>query len=168
MEERRVVTVLFCDLAGFTARSDQADPEDVRALLRPYHARLRREIERLGGTLDKFIGDGVMAVFGAPSSHEDDPERAVRCGLAILEATRELALSVRVGVNTGEAVVAADRHQSEGVVGDVVNTAARLEGVAPVGSVLVGEATYRATRGLFDYEPLPPVRVKGKAEPLPV
>ena len=168
LEERRVVTVLFCDLAGFTARSDQADPEDVRALLRPYHARLRREIERFGGTLDKFIGDGVMAVFGAPSSHEDDPERAVRCGLAILEATRELALSVRVGVNTGEAVVAADRHQSEGVVGDVVNTASRLEGVAPVGSVLVGEATYRATRGLFDYEPLPPVRVKGKAELLPV
>jgi class 3 adenylate cyclase/tetratricopeptide (TPR) repeat protein len=168
LEERRVVTVLFCDLAGFTARSDQADPEDVRALLRPYHGRLRREIERFGGTLDKFIGDGVMAVFGAPSSHEDDPERAVRCGLAILEASRELALSLRVGVNTGEAVVAADRHQSEGVVGDVVNTAARLEGVAPVGSVLVGEATYRATRGLFDYQPLPPVRVKGKAEPLPV
>jgi class 3 adenylate cyclase len=105
LEERRVVTVLFCDLAGFTARSDQADPEDVRALLRPYHARLRREIERFGGTLDKFIG---------------------------------------------------------------VNTAARLEVVAPVGRVLVGEATYRATQGLFDYEPLPPVRVKGKAEPLPV
>ena len=166
--ERRVVTVLFCDLAGFTARSDQADPEDVRALLRPYHARLRREVERFGGTVDKFIGDGVMAVFGAPSSHEDDPERAVRCGLAILEATGDLALGVRVGVNTGEAVVAADRHQSEGVVGDVVNTAARLEGVAPVGSVLVGEATYQATRAVFDYHPLPPVRVKGKAGPLAV
>jgi class 3 adenylate cyclase len=134
LEERRVVTVLFCDLAGFTARSDRADPEDVWALLRPYHARLRREIERFGGTLDKFIGDGVMAVFGAPSTHEDDPERAVRCGLAILEAMKELALDVRVGVNTGEAVVAADRHHSEVVVGDVVNTAARLEGVAPVGS----------------------------------
>jgi class 3 adenylate cyclase/tetratricopeptide (TPR) repeat protein len=168
VEERRVVTVLFCDLAGFTARSDQADPEDVRALLRPYHARLRAEIERFGGTLDKFIGDGVMAVFGAPASHEDDPERAVRCGLAIVEATGELDLRVRVGVNTGEAVVASDRHQSEGVVGDVVNTAARLEGVAPVGGVLVGEATYRATRGVFDYRPLAPVRVKGKAGPLPV
>ena len=163
-----MVTVLFCDLAGFTARSDRADPEDVWALLRPYHARLRREIERFGGTLDKFIGDGVMAVFGAPSTHEDDPERAVRCGLAILEAMKELALDVRVGVNTGEAVVAADRHHSEVVVGDVVNTAARLEGVAPVGSVLVGEATFRATRRLFDYEPLAPVRVKGKAAPLPV
>jgi class 3 adenylate cyclase len=150
LEERRVVTVLFCDLAGFTARSDRADPEDVWALLRPYHARLRREIERFGGTLDKFIGDGVMAVFGAPSTHEDDPERAVRCGLAILEAMKELALDVRVGVNTGEAVVAPDRRHSEVVVGDVVNTAARLEGLAPVGGVLVGEATFRATRRLFD------------------
>src|SRR5215218_11192837 len=79
-EERRLVTVLFCDLVGFTARSDRADPEDVGALLRPYHVRQRAEIERFGGTLDKFIGDGVMAVFGAPASHEDDPERAVRCG----------------------------------------------------------------------------------------
>jgi class 3 adenylate cyclase len=175
MEERRVVTVLFCDLVGFTARADRADPEDVRALLRPYHARLRREVERFGGTLDKFIGDGAMAVFGVPSTHEDDPERAVRCGLAILESVRDLNraqphldLNVRVGVNTGEVVVAVDRRHGEGVVGDVVNTASRLEGVAPVGGVLVGEATFRATRGLFDYEPLPPVRVKGEAEALAV
>ena len=88
------MTVLFCDLAGFTARSDRADPEDVRALLRPYHARLRHEIERFGD-LDKFIGDGVMCVFGVPSAHEDDPERAVRCGLAILDAVEELQLPVR-------------------------------------------------------------------------
>src|SRR5215218_7639830 len=168
VEERRVVTVLFCDLAGFTARSDRADPEDVRALLRPYHARVRHEIERFGGMVDTFIGDGVMGVFGVPFSHEDDPERAVRCGLAILEATDELQLPVRIGVNTGEVVVAADRHWSEGVVGDVVNTASRLEGVVPVGGVLVGEATWRATRALFDYEPMTPVVVKGKADPLPV
>jgi class 3 adenylate cyclase len=77
-EERKLVTVLFCDLVGFTARSDNADPEDVRARLVPYHGLLRREVERLGGTVDKFIGDGVMAVFGAPLAHEDDPERAVR------------------------------------------------------------------------------------------
>jgi hypothetical protein len=95
VEERRVVTVLFCDLAGFTARADQADPEDVRALLRPYHARLRHEIERFGGTVDKFIGDGVMGVFGVPSAHEDDPERAVRCALAVLEAAEELELTER-------------------------------------------------------------------------
>ena len=103
-EERKVVTVLFCDLVGFTARSDNADPEDVRARLVPYHGLLRREIERFGGTVDKFIGDGVMAVFGAPLAHEDDPERAVRAGLRILEAIEELnradpelELQVRLG-----------------------------------------------------------------------
>ena len=175
-EERRLVTVLFCDLVGFTARSDQADPEDVGALLRPYHARFRAEIERLGGTLDKFIGDGVMAVFGAPVAHEDDPERAVRCALGMLTAIEELNLAhpsldlaVRVGITTGEALVRLGPDQrSEGVVGDVVNTASRLEGVAPAGGVVVGEATFRATRRLFDYQELAPVKVKGKADPVPV
>ncbi len=85
-----MVTVLFCDLVGFTSSSDQADPEDVRARIRPYHARLRTEIERFGGTVEKFIGDAVMAVFGAPVAHEDDPERAVRAGLRILEGIEEL------------------------------------------------------------------------------
>src|SRR5262245_57820665 len=89
-EERKVVTVLFCDLVGFTKASDGADPEDVRARIRPYHATLRREIERHGGTVEKFIGDAVMAVFGAPVAHEDDPERAVRSGLRILEAIADL------------------------------------------------------------------------------
>src|SRR5215218_2007840 len=174
-EERRLVTVLFCDLVGFTARSDRADPEDVGALLRPYHVRQRAEIERLGGTLDKFIGDGVMAVFGAPVAHEDDPERAVRCALGMLAAIEELNqeasldLAVRIGITTGEALVRqGPARQTEGVVGDVVNTAARLQGVAPVGGVVVGEATFRATRRLFDYQELDPVRVKGKADPVPV
>ena len=104
--------MLFCHLVGFTARSDQADPEDVGAMLRPYHVRLRSEIERLGGTLDKFIGDAVMAVFGAPVAHGDDPERAVRCALAMLDAIGELnkahpdlELAVRIGIATGEALV---------------------------------------------------------------
>jgi class 3 adenylate cyclase len=175
-EERRLVSVLFCDLVGFTARSDRADPEDVGAMLRPFHARLRAEIERIGGTLDKLIGDAVMAVFGVPAVHEDDPERAVRCGLRMLEAIAELnqahpalELAVRIGVNTGEALVALERGTgSEGVVGDVVNTASRLQGVAPAGGVVVGETTFRATSRLFDYEELGPVRVKGKAEPVPV
>ena len=168
-EERRLVTVLFCDLVGFTARSDQADPEDVGALLRPYHIRLRAEIERLGGTLDKFVGDGVMAVFGAPVAHEDDPERAVRCALGMLAASQELNLSVRVGITTGEALVRPDvAQQTEGVVGDVVNTASRLQGVAPAGGVVVGEATFRATSRLFEFEELGAVRVKGKADPVPV
>jgi class 3 adenylate cyclase len=175
-EERKVVTVLFCDLVGFTARSDKADPEDVQARLRPYHTQLRREIERFGGTLDKFIGDGVMAVFGAPVAHEDDPERAVRCALGTLVAITELnrtqpalELQVRIGISTGEAVVSlGGSRETEGVVGDVVNTASRLEGVAPVGGIVVGEPTWRATSNLFDYEPLPPVRVKGKTEPLAI
>jgi class 3 adenylate cyclase len=175
-EERKVVTVLFCDLVGFTARSDEADPEDVQARLRPYHARLRREIERFGGTLDKFIGDGVMAVFGAPTSHEDDPERAVRSALAMLDAVEELNqsqpgldLQVRIGVTTGEAVVSlGDGRETEAVVGDVVNTASRLESAAPVGGIVVGEPTWRATNRQIVYEALRPVRVKGKARPLDV
>src|SRR5690349_2478742 len=89
-EERKVVSVLFCDLVGFTAASEQADPEDVRARLRPYHARVRAELERHGGTVEKFVGDAVMAVFGAPVAHEDDAERAVRAGLRVLEAIDEL------------------------------------------------------------------------------
>src|SRR4029453_12924160 len=175
-EERRLVTVLFCDLVGFTARSDQADPEDVGALLRPYHGRLRAEIERRGGTLDKFIGDGVMAVFGAPTAHEDDPERAVRCALGMLAAIEELNqahpsldLAIRIGITTGEALVRlGPDQQTEGVVGDVVNTASRLGGVAPPGGVVVGEATFRASRRLFDYQELEAVQVKGKADPVPI
>src|SRR5436309_2063614 len=89
-EERKIVTVLFCDLVGFTAQSDRADPEDVRARLRPYHIRVRQEVERFGGTMEKFIGDAVMAVFGAPVAHEDDAERAVRAALRILDAIEEL------------------------------------------------------------------------------
>ena len=148
----------------------------MRARIRPYHARLREEIERYGGTVEKFVGDAVMAVFGAPVAHEDDAERAVRAGLAILEAIAELneadpelELQVRVGINTGEAVVAlgARPEQGEGIVtGDVVNTAARIQAAAPVGGVAVGEQTYRATSRVFEYEPLEPVSVKGKAEPL--
>ena len=175
-EERKVVSVLFCDLVGFTAASDTADPEDVRARIRPYHARLREVIERHGGTVEKFVGDAVMAVFGAPVAHEDDAERAVRAGLRILEAIEELnaqdaslALQVRVGINTGEAVVALGARPEEGegiVTGDVVNTASRLQGVAPVGGVAVSEQTYRQTERIFDYERLESVAVKGKAEPL--
>jgi class 3 adenylate cyclase len=175
-EERKVVSVLFCDLVGFTAASEQADPEDVRARIRPYHARLRQEIERYSGTVEKFIGDAVMAVFGAPVAHEDDAERAVRAGLRILEAIEELneanpmlSLQVRIGINTGEAVVALGSHPEDGegiVTGDVVNTASRLQGVAPVNGIAVSQQTYRATERIFDYEELEPVELKGKAERL--
>jgi class 3 adenylate cyclase/tetratricopeptide (TPR) repeat protein len=175
-EERKVVSVLFCDLVGFTAASEAVDPEDVRARIRPYHTRLRQEIERYGGTVEKFVGDAIMAAFGAPVAHEDDVERAVRAGLGILDAIDELnasdpdlALSVRIGINTGEAVVAMDARPEYGeglVTGDVVNTAARIESAAPVNGVAVGEQTYRATSHVFEYEPLEPVAVKGKAEGL--
>jgi len=175
-EERKVVSVLFCDLVGFTAKSERADPEDVRAVLRTYHDRLKKEIERLGGTVEKFIGDAVMAVFGAPTAHEDDAERAVRAGLRILEAISELneegpdrGLSVRIGVNTGEAVVTLGARAERGeamVAGDVVNTAARLQAAAPQDSVVVGAPTERITRDHIDYEELEPVSVKGKSEPV--
>jgi class 3 adenylate cyclase/tetratricopeptide (TPR) repeat protein len=169
-EERKVVTVLFTDLVGSTAMAERLDPEDVRAVLAPYYARLRAELERYGGTVEKFIGDAVMAVFGAPVAHEDDPERAVRAALAIREALAD-ELQVRTAVNTGEALVALDARPSEGegmVSGDVVNTAARLQSAAPVNGILVGEATWRATRNAIEYSEAPPVEAKGKSEPIPV
>ena len=175
-EERKVVSVLFVDLVGFTATSEKSDPEDVRARLRPYHARVKQEIERFGGTIEKFIGDAVMAVFGAPIAHEDDPERAVTAALRVIgaiadlnEAHPDLELSVRAAVNTGEAVVTLGARPAEGeaiVAGDVVNTAARLQQYAPVDGVVVGGTTYRTTRELFEYEPLEPMSAKGKAEPI--
>ncbi len=177
-DERKVVTILFCDLVGFTARSESMDPEDVRAVLRPYHSRSRTVIDRFGGVVEKFIGDAVMASFGAPRSHEDDPERAVRAALRILEIIEQLnletsgpALQVRIGINTGEAVVSVGSRPEEGegmVAGDVVNTAARLETAAAPQTVVVGEATYVATESLFDYESLERVGVKGKAAPVAV
>jgi class 3 adenylate cyclase/tetratricopeptide (TPR) repeat protein len=173
-QERKIVSVLFCDLVGFTAASEGADPEDVQARLSTYHSMLRQEIERYGGTVEKFIGDAVMAVFGAPVAHEDDAERAVRAGLRIVEATTELSehqaeqdLQVRVGINTGEVLVnlSARPERGEGfVTGDVVNTASRIQGVAPVGGVAVGEQTYSATAMVFDYRELPQATLKGKAE----
>src|SRR5436190_15952750 len=154
-EERKVVTVLFADLVGFTSRAERMDPEDVRALLAPYHERLRSELERFGGTVEKFIGDAVMALFGAPVAHEDDAERAVRAALAIRDwiAGESEDLSVRVGVNTGEALVAIDARASEGeamAAGDVVNTTARIQAGAPVNAILVGEQTYGATAHVID------------------
>ena len=175
-EERKVVSVLFVDLVGFTDRSDRADPEDVRATLRPYHERVKADIERYGGTVEKFIGDAVMAVFGAPVAHEDDAERAVRAALRILETMAELRddgldVAVRAAVTTGPAVVTlgARPERGEGIVaGDVVNTAARLQSAAPVGSVIVDATTMRSAEGAIGFEPLEPVAAKGKQAPIPV
>ena len=169
--ERKVVTVVFCDLVGFTAQAESMDPEDVEALLRPYHERVRSELERHGGTVEKFIGDAVMALFGAPTSHEDDPERAVRAALAIREFALDEKLELRVGITTGEALVSLDARPDAGegmASGDVVNTAARLQSAAPVNGIVVDETTFRATRVAVDYEPAEPVEAKGKTEPIRV
>ena len=168
--ERKVVTVVFCDLVGFTQRAEQLDPEDVEALLGPYHERLRSELERYGGTVEKFIGDAVMALFGAPVAHEDDPERAVRACLAIRDwAIEEDDVQVRIAVTTGEALIRLDARPEAGegmASGDVVNTAARLQNAAPVNGILTDETTYRATRRVVDYGEAPAVEAKGKAEPI--
>ncbi len=170
-EERKVVTVLFCDLVDFTARADGADPEDVHELVVGYHRLLRRAIESFGGTVEKFIGDAVMGVFGAPVVHEDDPERAVRAARAIVDAIVDYDrdLQVRVGIETGEAVVTLGSRPELGqpmVTGDVVNTAARLQTSAPAGSIVVGPHTRRRTAAAFDLVELPAAPLKGKAEPL--
>src|SRR5438093_3489082 len=177
-EERKIVSVLFADLVGFTSRAERLDPEEVRGFLAPYYARVRAELERFGGTVEKFIGDAVMALFGAPVAHEDDPERAVRAALAVRDAIGELnasrnapALQIRVGVTTGEALVTRDARPSEGegmAAGDVVNTAARLQAGAPVDGILVDDATYRATEHAIEYRPGEPVQAKGKVDPVPV
>ena len=175
-EERKVVSALFIDIVGSTQRGDDADPEDVRDFLRRFHEPVREHVERYGGVVEKFIGDAVLAIFGAPVSHGDDAERAVRCGLDIVAALASLnqtepaqALSVRVAVSTGEAVVTLGRAHERGEVlatGDVLNTASRLQSAAPPGRVVVGAATYRATRRTIEYESHPAISAKGKAEPL--
>jgi class 3 adenylate cyclase len=170
--ERKVVTVLFADLVGFTARAERLDPEDVQAVLEPYHARLRSELERFGGTVEKFIGDAVMALFGAPVAHEDDPERAVRAALAIRDwIVEEGKLEVRIGVNTGEALInlGARPEAGEGMAaGDVVNATARIETAAPTNGVLVGESTFRATSRGIEYGEASTIDAKGKEEPVAV
>jgi class 3 adenylate cyclase len=177
-DERKIVTVLFVDLVGFTARAELLDPEDVREILQAYHTRVKAEIERFGGVVEKFIGDAVMGVFGAPAAHGDDPERAVRAAMAVREAVSamneadpELDLQVRVAVNTGEAIVSLGARAEAGeamVAGDVVNTASRLQNAAPTNGILVGEETYRATRSLLVYEEAEAVTAKGKSAPLRV
>jgi class 3 adenylate cyclase/tetratricopeptide (TPR) repeat protein len=176
-EERKTVTVLFADLAGFTARSERLDPEDVRAMVRPFHDLLRRESEAHGGTLARIVGDAGMVVFGYPTAHEDDAERAVRSAFAILAGLDKLNaerpsldLHARIGINTGEAVVTygSTLEDADDLMGDGVNTAARLQAIATVDGIVVGEPTYRATAHRFRYEALPRTQVKGKAEPLAV
>jgi class 3 adenylate cyclase len=159
-EERRIVSVIFVDLVGFTSQAERLDPEDVRAFLTPYHERVRTEVERFGGSVEKFVGDAVMGVFGAPTAYGDDPERAVRAALSVRDWAGEEGLQLRIAVNTGEAIVSLEARPGHGeamIAGDVVNTAARLQTAAPIGAVLVGEETYASTRAPIEYRPAPPV-----------
>ena len=171
-DERRIVSVVFVDLVGFTARSEQLDPEDVRAFLAPYHDLVRRELESFGGVVEKFIGDAIVAVFGAPTAYGDDAERAVRAALSVRDSVHELddlEVQVRIAVNTGEALVSLNARPELGeamVAGDVVNTASRLQSAAPVNGVIVGRETHRTTRDAIEFEPAEPVQAKGKAEPV--
>ena len=171
-EERKVVSVLFADLVDFTAAGEALDPEDVRALQEPYWRHVRAEIEGHGGTVEKFIGDAVVGLFGAPTAHEDDPERALRATLAIRDwAQEQEGINVRIAVTTGEALVrlGARPLAGEGMAsGDVINTASRLQTQAPANGIVVDETTFRATSHVIDYHESEPVSAKGKAEPVPI
>jgi len=170
-DERRVVTVLFADLVGFTGLSEARDPEELKLLIDGCFETLVRDITNFGGRVDKIVGDAIVALFGAPVAHEDDPERAVRAALRMQEtlATRSAELGapvrMRIGVNTGEVLVGALRAGGDTtVMGDVVNIASRLQTIAAPGQVLVGPTTHAATAGVIAYEPLGAVAVRGREE----
>ena len=173
--ERRLVSVLFADLVGFTTLSESRDAEEVRELLSRYFDTCRRLIELYGGTVEKFIGDAVMAVWGTPVAQEDDAERAVRAALDLVAAVAALGeevgapeLRARAGVLTGEAAVTLGAEGEGMVAGDLVNTASRMQSAAEPGRVLVGEATQRATEPAIAYEDAGRHELKGKAEPVPL
>jgi predicted ATPase/class 3 adenylate cyclase len=171
--ERRLVSVLFADLVGFTTLAESRDPEEVRELLSRYFDESRRVVERYGGVVEKFIGDAVMAVWGSPIAHEDDAERAVRAALELTALVRDLGAEVgapdlraRAGVLTGEAAVNLGAQQEGMVAGDLVNTASRIQSVARPGTVLVGESTMRTTDEVIAYEPAGSFELKGKEAPV--
>jgi class 3 adenylate cyclase/tetratricopeptide (TPR) repeat protein len=168
--ERRLVTVLFNDLVGFTTASEGRDAEETRELLGRYFETATQIVERHGGTVEKFIGDAVMAVWGAPTAHEDDAERAVRAALELVAAVGTLEpnhqLQARAGLLTGEAAVTIGAVNQGMVAGDLVNTASRLQSVAEPGTVLVGESTYRAAGSAIAFEPMGEQELKGKAAPV--
>ncbi len=175
-ERRKLATLLFCDMSGSTAMGERVDAESVRDLMFRYFDTLRSALERHGGTVEKFIGDAVVAVFGVPVAHEDDALRAVRAAAEIrgrvaglnaeLERRFGVTIAVRMGVNTGEVVTGGPSAAASVVTGDAVNVAARLEQAAPPGEILLGELTYRLVRDTVAVGPVEPVAAKGKAEPV--
>ncbi len=161
---RKTVTVVFCDLVGSTALGERTDPELMRELMGRYHRDLRAVVERHGGTIEKFVGDAAMAIFGLPQVHEDDAVRAVRAAVAMRDAAAKLELHVRIGVNTGEVVAGSGETLA---TGDAVNVAARLEQAAGADEILVGVMTERLARAAVRTKPVPPLELKGKEEPVP-
>ena len=162
-EQRKVVTVLFCDITGSTALGEHLDPEPLRALLARYFEHMRAIVERHGGTVEKFVGDAVMAVFGVPTLHEDDALRAVRAAAEMRDALPELGVQGRIGVMTGEVVTGTEERLA---TGDAVNVAARLEQAAEPSEVLIGAETLRLVRAHVEVEPIEPLALKGKADPV--
>src|SRR5262245_22986048 len=163
-KQRKTVTVLFCDVTGSTALGESTDPEALRALLACYFERMKMIVESHGGTVEKFIGDAVMAVFGVPLVHEDDALRAVRAAVEMRDALPELAVQARIGVDTGEVVTGTEERLA---TGDAVNVAARLEQAAGPGEILIGAPTLALVRDSVEAEALVPLELKGKAEPVP-
>ena len=163
MLQRKVVTVLFCDVVGSTALGETTDPEALRALLARYFDRMKEIVERHGGTVEKFIGDAVMAVFGIPVAHEDDALRACRAAVEMRESFSELGVNGRIGVTTGEVVTGTEERLA---TGDAVNVAARLQQAAQPGEALFGGSTLELVREAVEVEPLEPLELKGKAEPV--
>jgi len=161
-EQRKTVTVLFCDVTGSTELGERLDPEALRALLARYFERMKTIVERHGGTVEKFIGDAVMAVFGVPVLHEDDALRALRAAVEMREAFPGLGIQGRIGVTTGEVVTGTEERLA---TGDAVNVSARLEQAAQPGEILIGEETYRLTRTAAEVEPVEPLELKGKTDP---
>ena len=162
-EQRRLVTVLFCDVVGSTALGETTDPEALRGLLARYFERMKEAVERHGGTVEKFIGDAVMAVFGAPVAHEDDALRACRAAIEMRESFVELGVEGRIGVTTGEVVTGTEERLA---TGDAVNVAARLQQAAQPGQVLLDKPTLQLVREAAEVEPLEPLELKGKAGPV--
>jgi adenylate cyclase len=177
--DRRPVTVLFADLAGFTALSEGLDPEDVRAIQADLFREMSASIERYEGFVEKFVGDAVMAVFGAPRAHEDDPERGLRAALLMRDQMDVLnrrwerrvgrPLALHIGINTGPVVagrIGSTADAAYAVTGDTVNTAARLQSAAPSGEIFIGDATYQLTQHAFAFAPREEIALKGKSEPV--
>src|SRR5438876_3364869 len=162
-EQRKTVTILFCDVTGSTSLGEAVDPEALRTLLARYFERMKTIVESHGGTVEKFIGDAVMAVFGVPVLHEDDALRAVRAAAEMRDALPQLGVRARIGVHTGEVVTGTAERLA---TGDAVNVAARLEQAAAPGEVLLGATTMELVRGSAEVEELPPLEVKGKAKPV--